>query len=73
MSRDGPNIILANIKAIADLDAKTILRTILLFQPDNKEVEAHVLLLLSAFDTVSTDDDIFLNNQKSRLLGVDSS
>eukprot|EP00942_MAST-04A_sp_MAST-4A-sp1_P004191 g4191.t1 len=69
MSRDGPNIIVPSVKAIIDLDAKSILRTILLFQPDNKEVEAHVLLLLSVFDAVTTDDDMFLNNQKDRLLG----
>ena len=73
MSKDGPNIIVSNVKAMLDSDAKATLRSALLCQNDDKDIEAHVLLLMSVFDVVNTDDELFLNDENNEVLGIDAS
>ena len=72
MCKDGPNIITPNVKAMLDSDAKATLRSALLCQNDDKDIEAHVLLLMSVFDVVNTDDEIFSNDENNEVLGIDT-
>ena len=72
MSKDGPNIIVPSVKAMLDLDAKAALRSALLCHNDDKDIEAHVLLLMSVFDVVDTDDELFSNLENNQMLGIDT-
>lgn len=59
ISRKGPELEIDSIRAMKTAGAKETLDDIVILQPDNTELIAHVTLLLSSFEALWSDEDIF--------------